>query len=72
MTPLGDLEPNGSLVVEMGMDKSAGSYWHQFGLSDVPANCVVQGLNPTAEDSLTFGDTLDVLFPVACSPSDGR
>ena len=70
-TDLGTLEPNGTLVVQTAMDKWGGIYWHDFTMWDVPATCIVQGPNPTERDTLTFGDTLDVEFPVTCSPPSG-
>jgi hypothetical protein len=70
-TDLGTLEPNGTLVVQTPMDKWGGIYWHDFAMWDVPATCIVQGPNPTERDTLTFGDTLDVEFPVTCSPPSG-
>jgi hypothetical protein len=66
-TPLGALEPNGTLVVQTAMNKWGGIYWHDFAMWDVPATCIVQGPNPITGDTLTFGDTLDVEFPVTCS-----
>jgi len=67
LTDLGALEPNDTMVVRTAMSKWGGIYWHTFGLGDVPATCIVQGPNPTEADTLTFGDTLDVEFPVTCS-----
>jgi len=66
---LGNLEPNGTLVFQTEMSGSGAFYWNYFLLGNVPRTCVVLGPNPTGPDSLTFGDTLDIEFPVTCSPS---
>jgi hypothetical protein len=36
-------------------------------LDHVPAGCAVTGDNPRQWFTLTFGDTVDVAFPVTCS-----
>jgi Bacterial Ig-like domain len=66
---LGTLEPNGTLIVPIQMSKAGDRYWHSFMLVDVPESCIVTGINPTEDDSLTFRDTLHVEFPVSCSTS---
>src|SRR2546428_11928316 len=41
---------------------------YQLKLLDVASNCTVTVANPTQFFQITFGDTLDVEFPVTCSP----
>jgi hypothetical protein len=62
---VGNLAPNGTLLVPVDGAPGLG---YSLELRDVPANCRVQVPNPTAFIIATDGETLDVEFPVACSP----
>ena len=62
------LAPNDTLTRELGISQGGGEWWQYFLLMDVPANCSVQVANPLGDLELVFGDTLEVNFPVTCSP----
>ena len=64
-TFVGNLAPNGSLLVPV---HAVPHLAYQLELANVPATCEVQVPNPTAVLTPVAGDTLDVEFPVACSP----
>ena len=72
LTELGTLEPNGTLIAEVPASRESGAdpYWYLFHLTGVPANCVAHDPNPVLEGGLTitFGDTLDIEYPVVCTP----
>jgi hypothetical protein len=72
LTYLGDLEPNGTLVVDLPVSNiwSGGDpYWYRFYLRDVPSTCRVDDPHPSQGGfTIAYGDTLDVEFEVRCSP----
>jgi hypothetical protein len=43
-------------------------YWNLIHLTGVPANCRVNGPNPTEKFTVMFGETIDIEFTVVCSP----
>jgi hypothetical protein len=73
-TFLGVLAPNDTLVAELPVSNEfsgADPYWYSFELRGIPANCSVQDdphPYPLPGFTITFGDTLDIEYPVACSP----
>ena len=60
---LGDLEPNGTLIATVEPTSHSGyPYWNLIHLTDVPANCRVNGPNPTERFTVMFGETIDIEF----------
>jgi hypothetical protein len=73
-TFLGVLAPNDTLVAELPVSNEfsgADPYWYHFALNGIPANCRLQDdpyPYPLPGFTITFGDTLDIEYPIACSP----
>ena len=68
---LGDLEPNGTLVVDLPASNLWGGdpYWYRFYLADLARTCRADDPNPSQGGfTIAQGDTLEVAFAVACSP----
>jgi len=69
---LGELEPNGTLLVDLPVSNiwSGGDpYWYRFYLEDVPSACRADDPNPSQGGfTIAYGDTLQVEFEVRCSP----
>lgn len=72
MNHLGELEPNGTLLVDLPVSNiwSGGDpYWYRFYLEDVPSACRADDPNPSQGGfTIAYGDTLQVEFEVRCSP----
>ena len=61
-TFLGDLTPNDTLVVQVPGPTGV----RILEVTNLPPNCVAQ--DPSIQVTVAIGDTLDVAFPVSCSP----
>jgi hypothetical protein len=68
MTELGVLEPNGTLVAHVDTGLNGSSYWHVFGLRDVPSGCSVSDPHPYPDPGFSIPDdgVMKVEFKVAC------
>jgi hypothetical protein len=64
---LGVLAPNDTLVAELPVSEVI-HYWYRFELKGVPANCSIGDPHPYPAPgfTITYGDTLNIEFPVTC------
>jgi hypothetical protein len=68
LTELGVLEPNDTLIADVGTDEGGGNYWHVFSLQEVPSSCSV--IDPDPRPNLGFAipadGVLEIEFKVTC------
>jgi hypothetical protein len=74
-TPLGDVEPNGTLIALAPANGEGGyPYWHDLWFDGVPGNCHADAeidaeeRNGLGSFALRYGDTVHVELTVTCSP----